>query len=211
MLANGLTHVYPPEHADIAETIVRSGALLSEACMKMEPLAGMFPERNRIITGISRGVVVIEAGDKSGALHTARHAGEQGREVFVVPGPVDSIASAGSLQLLRDGARLVRSARDVLEDLEGIAAVPQNKRTTFVDRSESQSDATPAESTPPPRPTPRLEGLAAKLWELLVEPIAVDDLCRQTGEPMPSLSTTLMTLELDGLIRRRPGNIYERT
>jgi DNA processing protein len=211
VLANGLSHVYPPEHADLAEEVVRSGALLSEACMKMEPLAGMFPERNRIITGISRGVVVIEAGDRSGALHSARHAGEQGREVFVVPGPVDSIASAGSLQLLRDGARLVRSARDVLEDLEGVVAGSENKSTASATRAEpSPIEPTPAKPTPP-RPTPRLEGLSAKVWELLVEPIAVDDLCRRTGEPMPSLANTMMMLELDGLIQRRPGNIYERS
>ena len=128
VLANGLSRVYPPEHADLAEEVVRSGALLSEACMKMEPLAGMFPARNRIICGISRALVVVEAGDRSGALISARHAGEQGRDVFVVPGPVDSIASAGSLQLLRDGARLVRGAKDVLEDLEGVMALSGRAR-----------------------------------------------------------------------------------
>jgi DNA processing protein len=207
VLANGLSRVYPPEHAELAEQVVRSGALLSEACMKMEPLAGMFPARNRIICGISRALVVIEAGERSGALISARHAGEQGREVFVVPGPVDSIASAGSLQLLRDGARLVRGAKDVLEDLEGIATLSDNKKTD----EPSTFDEASIEEPKPVRPTPRLEGVAAQLWELLVEPIAVDDLCRRTGEPMASLSPLLMNLELDGLIRKRPGNIYERS
>ena len=207
VLANGLSRVYPPEHAELAEEVVRSGALLSEACMKMEPLAGMFPARNRIICGISRALVVVEAGDRSGALISARHAGEQGRDVFVVPGPVDSIASAGSLQLLRDGGRLVRGAKDVLEDLEGVMTLSDNKKTSADEPS--LFDAPPAE--PPRRPMPRLDGLAATLWELLVEPIAMDELCQRTGAPMATLSPLLMNLELDGLIRKRPGNIYERS
>jgi DNA processing protein len=203
VLANGLSRVYPPEHADLAEAVVRSGALLSEGCMKMEPLAAMFPARNRIICGISRALVVIEAGERSGALISARHAGEQGREVFVVPGEADSSTIAGSLQLLRDGGRLVRGAKDVLEDLEGISVLSDNKRT-------SPGESAPI-AAPPPRPMPRLDGLAAKLWEALVEPIAMDDLCRRVGEPMATLLPALTTLELDDLIRKRPGNIYERS
>src|SRR5262249_16468262 len=111
----------PPEHADLAEEIVGRGALLSEAAMRMAPMASMFPSRNRIISGLCRGVVVIEANQKSGALITAWHAGDQGRELFALPGNVDSAASAGTLQLLRQGAKPVRNADDVLQDLEGIA------------------------------------------------------------------------------------------
>jgi DNA processing protein len=197
VLANGLSRVYPPEHADLAERVVESGALLSEACMKMEPLAGMFPARNRIIVGISRALIVVEAGDKSGALISAKHAGEQGRDVFVVPGPVDSITFAGSLQLLRDGGRLVRNAADVLEDIEGIAPP-----------SAAKNEPAPP---PPPKPTPRLDGPAAKVWELLAEPVSVDDLCRRSEQPIAALSVLLTTLEMDGLIRKLPGNIYERS
>src|SRR5205823_6195131 len=172
---------------------------------KMEPLAGMFPARNRIICGISRALVVIEAGDRSGALISARHAAEQGRDVFVVPGPVDSSSSAGSLHLLRHGARLVRGAKDVLEDLEGVPVVSHNKGDA------RPFDAEPAVIFAPPRLAPKLDGLAAKVWEELAEPIAMDDLCRRVGEPMATLSPLMMNLELDAHIRKRPGNIYERS
>jgi DNA processing protein len=197
ILANGLSRIYPPEHAELAERVVESGALLSESCMNMAPLPVLFPARNWIITGISRAVIVVEAGDKSGALISAKHAAEQGRDVFVVPGQVDATTFAGSLQLLRDGCRLVRSAADVLEDIEGIAPPTAAKN----------EPATP----PPPKPTPRLDGPAAKVWELLAEPVSVDDLCRRSEQPIAALTVILTTLEMDGLIRKLPGNIYERS
>ncbi|HVL11602.1 MAG TPA: DNA-processing protein DprA, partial [Gemmata sp.] len=121
-LAGGLSKIYPPEHADLAREIEAGrGCLVSETPMGMDPQPGMFPARNRIISGLSRAVIVVEANARSGALITARHAAEQGREVFAVPGPVDRAESAGCLELLRGGARLVRSADDVIEDLKGIA------------------------------------------------------------------------------------------
>ena len=128
MLAGGLSKIYPPEHADLAAEVAASGALVTESCMDMAPMADLFPKRNRIIAGMSRAVVVIEAAEKSGALITARLAIEQGREVFAVPGQVDSAASLGSLQLLRKGAKLVRNADDVLEDLQGLAPMVEPKR-----------------------------------------------------------------------------------
>ncbi|HEY2784189.1 MAG TPA: DNA-processing protein DprA, partial [Fimbriiglobus sp.] len=114
VLAGGLSRIYPPEHADLAEEVAAHGALISETPMAGEPLPGMFPARNRIISGLSRAVVIVEANARSGALITATHALEQGREVFAVPGPVDSPASAGCLELIRKGARLVRSVDDIL-------------------------------------------------------------------------------------------------
>src|SRR5438094_3438501 len=114
--------------------------------MEAEPLPGMFPPRNRIISGLARAVVVVEASERSGARITARHAAEQGREVFAVPGPVDSPASAGTLQLLRDGAKLVRNADDVLEDLQGIPA-----------------PVAPAAPTAPPG----LDGVPRQIWDYL--------------------------------------------
>ena len=95
VLAGGLSRIYPPEHAELAAAVAENGALVSEATMDAEPLPGMFPPRNRIISGLSRAVVVVEASERSGTLITARHAAEQGREVFAVPGPVDSPVSAG--------------------------------------------------------------------------------------------------------------------
>ena len=128
VLAGGLTEIYPPEHADLAARVAEHGALVTETPMMVAPQPGMFPARNRIISGLSRAVIVVEANAKSGALITATHAGEQGREVFAVPGPADSAASAGCLELIRKGARLVRNADDVIEDLKGIA-VPEYQRT----------------------------------------------------------------------------------
>ncbi len=117
VLASGVTNIYPPEHDRLAEEVAAHGALVSEAPPGGEPLAGMFPQRNRLISGLSLGVIVVEAADRSGALITARHAMEQGREVFAVPGNVDSRTSRGCHRLIRDGARLVESADDVLEEL----------------------------------------------------------------------------------------------
>src|SRR6202035_5193199 len=120
---------YPPEHADLAEEVVASGVLLTEASMQMEPMAGMFPARNRLISGLSRGVVVIEAAERSGALITASHAAEQGRPVFAVPGLMDSPSSAGVHQLLRKGAILIRGVDDILEELDGVRPAARSATT----------------------------------------------------------------------------------
>lgn len=195
VLAGGLARIYPPEHVDLAEQIKEQGALLSESAMKMEPMAQLFPARNRIISGLSRGVIVIEAGEKSGALITASHAAEQGREVFAVPGAVDSPASAGALELIRKGAKTVRHAQDVIEDLCGIAPL-----VTPDDRS------APVRHQPPPG----LEPLQERIWELLAQPTYVDDIARHVGLTAPELARTLMIIEMKKVIRRLPGNQYER-
>ncbi|MCH7990123.1 MAG: DNA-protecting protein DprA, partial [Planctomycetes bacterium] len=115
--ATGLATVYPPEHRDLAEEIVKQGAIVSESALGQQPKPGLFPQRNRIISGLSLGVIIVEASQKSGALHTARHAMEQGREVFALPGRIDSPASRGCHDLIRDGVTLVRDADDVLQEL----------------------------------------------------------------------------------------------
>ncbi len=195
VLAGGLSRIYPPEHDALAGQVKDQGALLSESAMRMEPMAELFPARNRIISGLSRGVLVIEAGERSGALITASHAGEQGREVFAVPGAVDSPASAGALELLRKGAKLVRHARDVIEELQGIAALVS-------------AESTPTSPAPPP---PRLEPLHGKIWEYLgPEPRYVDEIARHVGISVPELSRALMIMEMNKILRRLPGNLYER-
>ena len=202
VLAGGLSRIYPPEHAPLAEEIIAAGgALVSEAPMRMEPMAGMFPARNRIISGLSRGVVLVEAAEKSGALITASHGADQGREVFAVPGPVDSAASAGTLQLLRKGAKLIRHARDVIDDLQGIAPL--------VEQPSLFDGPVPAPAAPP-APPPDLDPLERSIWDCLAEPRTVDELCRHAQKAISEMSGILMRMELKRCIRRLPGNVYER-
>ncbi|MBI2804990.1 MAG: DNA-protecting protein DprA [Planctomycetes bacterium] len=191
VLAGGLSRIYPPEHKDLAQEVAASGALVTESCMSMEPMATLFPARNRIISGLSRAVVIIEAAEKSGALITARLAAEQGREVFAVPGPVDSPASAGTLQLLRKGAKLVRGADDILEDLQEMPALVEEKNAQPV---------LPLD----------LDPVQQKIWEALAEKRNVDDLCESLALSISELARQLMTLELKKIVRRLPGNSYER-
>lgn len=194
VMACGLSRVYPPEHKDLAAAVAASGALISEAPMRMGPLAELFPPRNRIISGLSRAVVIVEAADKSGALITARLAAEQGRECFAVPGPVDSPASAGSLHLLRQGAKLVRNADDILEDLQALPALALG------------TSLPPAPAGPPTN----LDETQRRIWDALDERRTVDELSRQMQLTLGELSRHLMTLELKKAIRRLPGNWYER-
>ncbi len=121
VLANGLANIYPPEHRGLADQVALAGAVITEGRMEQEPLAGLFPARNRIISGLSRVVVLVEAAVKSGALITATHAGSQGRTVMAVPGPVDSDTSGGCHELLRKGAIPCRGVDDILEELDGVS------------------------------------------------------------------------------------------
>jgi DNA processing protein len=191
VLAGGLSKIYPPEHKDLAEEVRVAGALISESAMLMEPMAGMFPARNRIISGLARAVIIVEANEKSGALITARHAAEQGREVFAVPGPVDSPASMGSHRLLRQGAKLIRHADDVLEELRGVAPLV----------SAAEPEAAP----------PNLDDSGRRIWDLLADgPRHIDEMARDLGQPVAELGGALMLLEMKKVVRRLPGNYYER-
>jgi DNA processing protein len=192
VLAGGLSKIYPPEHHNLAEEVAASGALITESCMLMEPMAMLFPARNRIISGLSRAVVIIEAAEKSGALISARLAAEQGREVFAIPGPVDSSASAGTLQLLRKGVRLVRHADDILEDLQALPSLVEPEAPVAV------------------QAPPELEPLPLAIWEALAERRMVDDLTVQLNLPISELTRHLMMLEFKKVVRRLPGNWYER-
>lgn len=197
VLAGGLSRIYPPEHKGLAEQVAAAGALVSEAAMRMEPLAGMFPARNRIISGMSRAVVLVEAAEKSGALITATHAAEQGRPVLAVPGPVDCEASGGTNALIRQGAVLCRGVEDVVEELEGVA--PRGGRQS--------TGAAPA-----PAPVPLgLDADQRRVWEFLAEqPRHLDEMVQRLGLGVPQLSGMLLTLEMKKVVRRLPGNRYER-
>lgn len=198
VLAGGLSKIYPPEHADLARDVAAMGALLSEAAMKMEPMAGMFPARNRIISGISRAVVIIEAAERSGALITARHAVEQGRSVLAVPGPVENAASEGTNALIRQGAVLCRGVDDILEELKE-APLPV-------------ADGSPARA--PERvsvPPPDLDEVQRQIWDCLAEqPRFLDELANQLSLGVPQLMNVLVGLEMKRVVRRLPGSRYER-
>ena len=193
VLGSGLGRVYPPEHVDLAGQIIeRGGALVSEYPMGMPPLAQNFPRRNRVISGLSLGVVVVEAAQCSGALITADCALEQGREVFAVPGPVDATTSHGTHELLRQGARLVVSVEDILEELR---LTPQ--------------PAVPAEMADQ-RAAP-LDGPEALLMaQLTVEPTHIDALAASSGLAADQAAELLLRLELRGLIAQRPGKYFVR-
>src|SRR5262245_32504623 len=202
VLAGGLSRIYPPEHVALSVSVEDAGCLISETPMTFEPLPAMFPARNRIISGLSRAVIIIEAGDKSGALITARHAAEQGREVFAVPANADSLTSAGSLRLIRDGARLVRHADDVLEDLAGISPLVAPN---------SPAAATEAPVAPIVAAPPGLDETQHRIWELLGDgPRPIDELVQAVGAPVAQLNGILMMLEMKKVVRRLPGNVYER-
>jgi len=190
VLAGGLSRIYPPEHAELGREIEGAGALLSEAGMSQEPLPAMFPARNRLISGLCRGVVIVEAAERSGALITATHAGEQGRSLMAVPGPVDQVTSGGTNELIRKGAVLVRCPEDVLEELEGI---PGTKP--------------PVSAIPPPA----LDEEQRRIWDYLSEtPRHLDEMAQTLGIAAGSLSGTLLLLEMKKIVRRLPGNRYER-
>jgi DNA processing protein len=189
VLAGGLSRIYPPEHKDLAKEVEAAGALLSEATMDQEPLPNMFPARNRIISGLARAVVLVEAAEKSGALITAQHAAEQDRPVFAVPGAADAELSAGTNALIRQGAILCRGAKDVLEELDGLAGMQPK-------------------AAPPP---PALDPIEQTLWDYLAnEPRQLEEIVDKLGLSVPRLTGLLLGLEMRKIVRRLPGNRYER-
>jgi len=174
---------------------------MTESSMAQEPLPGLFPARNRLISGLSRVVIVVEAGEGSGALHTAHHAAEQGRTVMAVPGPVDSGASAGCNALIRDGVVLCRHVDDVLEELHGVSTVEQAAKTTAA--------PTPAVEKAPP---PSLTDEQRRIWDFLVGGAkTVDEMAQQLGLAAQQLGAGLMMMEMKRVVRRLPGNRYERS
>ncbi|HEY8506545.1 MAG TPA: DNA-processing protein DprA, partial [Gemmataceae bacterium] len=186
--------------AGLADEVAAFGCLVSETPMTVEPQAGMFHARNRLISGLARAVVVVESGERSGTLITVGHAAEQGREVFAVPGNVDSAASAGTLKLIRDGARMIRHAGDLLEDLGGIAPLIEPPGGA----------PAPGPAAAPAGPPPGLGASEQRVWDCLGERRHIDALVRELGMSVPELSRLLMGMEVKKLLRRLPGNWYER-
>ncbi|MDA0659594.1 MAG: DNA-processing protein DprA [Planctomycetota bacterium] len=191
VLATGVEMIYPPQHVDLAAEIVHHGTLVSEITGADAPRRGAFPRRNRIITGLSLGVVVVEASLRSGALVSARHAAEQGRDVFVVPGRADSVSSAGCHQLIRDGAILVTQPEHILEAL-GPLAQP-------VVLPEGRLLQVPRELQLNPQESQVLEAIPPG-------GLLIDEVVRATGLPTGRVLSTLNALEIRHLVRREPGS-----
>lgn len=189
VLGCGLDQIYPSQNEALARPIVESGALISGFPLGLPPAAQDFPIRNRIIGGLSLGVVVVEADEDSGALITAGYAADQGREVFAVPGPVTSPQTRGTNRLIQDGAGLVTGADDVLEALK-------------LARLNQQIELRQA------APETELELILVKLLDHT--PTHIDDLVRQAGKPAGEVGATLALLELKGLVRHIGGQYYVR-
>jgi DNA processing protein len=197
VLGSGVLNVYPPEHADLAHEVIESGALISELPPLTDPNVGTFPQRNRIVSGLSLGVVVVQAADRSGALITSRLATEQGREVFAVPGPIDCRMSRGSHQLIRDGAKLVASVDDILEEFGPLfetATTADGRAVTSaaeLQLGDIERQVLDAYDT--------LAGGASK-------PAGIDDIVDASGLAASQVLATVGVLEMRRLIRRLPGN-----
>jgi DNA processing protein len=187
--------LYPPENESLFERIAASGAVLSEFPLDFEPFPENFPRRNRLVSGLSAAVVVVEATEKSGSLTTAGHALEQGREVMAVPGPINSRMSYGSNKLIQQGAKAVICAADVFEEI-GLAG--------------SLGDIGRDLSTPAPRVPPiDLSGLQLALWNrMTAEPQQVDALVAAAETQPADVLGALTELELRGLVRQTPGMVF---
>lgn len=206
VVAGGIDVVYPPEHADLHRRIADAGAVVAEQPVGTVPQARHFPSRNRIIAGLSLGVLVVEAAARSGSLITARRALDQGREVFAVPGSPLDPRCAGTNGLIKEGAAfLVESARDVMQVLDGLPE--QNLGEPSGRDWEASYSAEPVESS-----VIEVDEKARRsvLEALGSEPVAVDELIRGCQLSPPIVATVLLEAELAGLIDRHPGNQVSR-
>lgn len=202
VLGCGLAYELRPKARELAVEIARQGAVMSELPMETPPRPSNFPPRNRLISGLSLGVVVVEAATRSGSLITARLAGEQGKAVFAVPGAVDNPTSRGCHELIRDGAILVENARDIIEDLGPLSepiTLPEDAGTNTI--AETVDDAR----------VMALNERERRILELIGHSHThIDELVAATDLPPSIVSSTLLTLEIRGMIRQTPGQRYVR-
>jgi DNA processing protein len=196
---NGLDMIYPARHRDLAEKIVDRGILVSEFSPGTKPIPANFPRRNRIISGMSTGVLVIQAACRSGSLITARYAMEQGREVFAIPGSIHNPLAKGCHSLIRQGAKLVESVNDIVEELGSLVTVVMGENVTEETGQKSGQGK---------------EALDADYKVLLdsmaYDPISIDRLIELTGLTIDSISSMLLILELRGLVVSQAGGVYVR-
>ncbi len=187
VFASGLDIVYPGENAKLAQAIMGRGALISEYPLGATPKAENFPLRNRIMSGLSLGILVVEAGERSGALITAHQALEQNREVFAIPGSILSPMSKGTNRLIQEGAKLVCNCADILEDLNLSIVAPQQLEIKEI--------------------LPASEAESLILKHLSPEPSHIDEVCRRSGLTTSKVSSTLVMLELKGMVKQ-VGSMY---
>lgn len=188
VLGTGLDNIYPAVHTRLAAQIAEQGAVISEFAPDQPSYPSNFPQRNRIISGLAHGVLVIEAAQQSGSLITARYAGEQGREVFAVPGTIHNPYARGCHRLIRQGAKLVESVEHIFEELP--ALVQWERECGAITRG-SRTALTPV--------------LRKLLEQIAYEPVTVDALLKRSGTALPELYANLMQLEIDGYIVHRAG------
>lgn len=218
VIGTGADRLYPARNQSLARQIIECGAIISEFPLGTPAAASNFPRRNRIISGLARGVLVIEAAPESGSLISARLAGEQGREVFAIPGSIHSPLSRGCHQLIRQGAKLVESAQDVLEELgewsqqpvvaapAAIPTMPPPLRAARAVQTRQAAATAPAESLPALAPGPEADLLAS----LGHDPCSLDELALRSSLTAEALLAMLMALELEGRVAVLPGNRYQR-
>lgn len=211
VMAGGVEVIYPVENLQLAGEIAARGVRISEHPMGLSPVARHFPLRNRIVSGLARAVIVVEAAARSGSLITARNALDQGREVLAVPGhPLDGRA-AGCNMLIRDGATLVRSAEDVLEALAPRRVAASPDRVAPETRPSPPAPA-PAQAVEPQRGWRDMAELHRQILDRLgPSPLAEDQLIRDLALPSAAIAPELVTLELEGRILRQPGGLLSRT
>ncbi|MGH8819881.1 MAG: DNA-processing protein DprA [Rhodoferax sp.] len=193
VVGTGLDRVYPQKHLELAHQIARHGLIISEFPIGTPPLAANFPKRNRILAGLASGTLVVEAALQSGSLITARLAAEQGKEVFAIPGSIASTQSRGCHALIRQGAKLVETAQDVLEELR--LPFAHASSTAAIDTSAAPTEPLPEHSL---------------LRQIGYEPVSLDALQARTGLATAQLQARLLELELDGRIARLPGGLFQR-
>jgi DNA processing protein len=213
VVGTGIDRIYPASHQALAHQIAKTGLLVSELALGTPPLAQNFPQRNRIIAGLAQGTLVVEAALRSGSLITARLACEAGREVMAIPGSILSPQSAGCHALIRQGAALVDSPEQVLEELGALpplaAAAPTSPKSVKAPKFSKLSTALAAPAVPADAAA-AAESDDAVLRALGHDPLSLDALIDRCGWPAPALSAHLLTLELDGLVARLPGGLYQR-